>query len=76
MTRALLRGYGLSEPDETDAVRMLGGTFHGYVTLERAGAFQHHPRDVEASWSRVLDALDAALRNWPGPSPGSAAPAD
>lgn len=65
MTRAILRGYELPEPDQTDAVRMLGGMFHGFVSLETAGAFQHHPRDIEASWNRTLDALDAALRNWP-----------
>lgn len=65
MTRAILRGYDLAEPSQTDAVRMLGSVFHGYVSLETAGAFQHHPRDVEASWSATLDALDSALRNWP-----------
>ncbi|RCG26894.1 TetR/AcrR family transcriptional regulator [Sphaerisporangium album] len=65
MTRAILRGYELSEPDQTDAVRMMHSTFHGYVTLETAGGFSRHPRDVEASWSRTLDALDTVLRNWP-----------
>ncbi|MCP9955067.1 TetR/AcrR family transcriptional regulator [Actinomadura madurae] len=65
MTRALLRAYDLSEPDETDAVRMLGSVFHGYVSLETAGSFGHTPRDVEASWTRTLDALDVALKNWP-----------
>ncbi|URN00544.1 TetR/AcrR family transcriptional regulator [Actinomadura madurae] len=65
MTRALLRAYDLSEPDETDAVRMLGSVFHGYVSLETAGSFSHTPRDVEATWSRTLDALDVALKNWP-----------
>ncbi|MGP3964322.1 TetR/AcrR family transcriptional regulator [Nonomuraea sp. 3N208] len=65
MTRAILRGYELSEPDQTDAVRMLGGMFHGYVSLEMAGGFRRHPREVDASWSRTLDALDAVLRNWP-----------
>jgi AcrR family transcriptional regulator len=64
MTRAILRGYELPEPDQTDAVRMLGGMFHGYVSLEMAGAFRRHPREVDASWSRTLDALDAVLRNW------------
>jgi hypothetical protein len=43
---------------------MLGGMFHGYVSLEMAGAFRRHPREVDASWSRTLDALDAVLRNW------------
>ncbi len=65
LIRALLRGYHLSEPDETDAVRLLGATFHGYVSLELAGAFATHPRDVDASWRRALEALDSALRNWP-----------
>lgn len=70
MTRAILRGYDLSEPDQTDAVRLLGSVFHGYVSLEAAGGFRHHPRDADASWSRALDALDAVLRNWP-PAPVS-----
>ncbi|MFC4021148.1 TetR/AcrR family transcriptional regulator [Micromonospora sp. GCM10011542] len=65
MTRAILRGYRLSEPDQTDAVRMMHSTFHGYVSLERTGGFRHHPRTADASWSRSLDALDALLRNWP-----------
>jgi AcrR family transcriptional regulator len=66
MTRAILRGYDLVEPDQTDAVRLLHSTFHGYVSLETAGAFQHTPRDVNVSWSRTIDALDTLLRNWPG----------
>ncbi|SER04757.1 transcriptional regulator, TetR family [Lentzea xinjiangensis] len=65
MARALLRGYDLWEPDQTDAVRLLHSTFHGYVSLERSGAFHSHPRGVEASWTRALDALDSLLRAWP-----------
>lgn len=65
MTRAILRGYHLREPDQTDAVRMLHSTFHGYVSLETAGGFSRTPRDVDLSWSRALDALDAVLSNWP-----------
>jgi AcrR family transcriptional regulator len=65
MTRAILRGYALAEPDQTDAIRLLHGTFHGFVSLETAGGFSTHPRDVDASWSRALDALHAALENWP-----------
>lgn len=65
MIRAILRGYDLWEPDQTDAVRLLHSTFHGYVSLERAGAFHSHPRGVEASWIRALDALDSVLRAWP-----------
>ncbi|MEV0585092.1 WHG domain-containing protein [Nonomuraea sp. NPDC050310] len=67
MTRALLRGYALPEPAETDAVRLLHSTFHGYVSLETAGGFSRTEREVEASWARSLDALDAMLRHWPAP---------
>ncbi|MEU3512100.1 WHG domain-containing protein [Streptomyces longwoodensis] len=67
MTRALLRGYALTEPDQTHAVRLLGSVFHGYVSLELAGGFSHSAPDSQQSWTRVLDALDALLRNWPAP---------
>ncbi|WP_127940724.1 TetR/AcrR family transcriptional regulator [Nonomuraea polychroma] len=63
MMRAILRGYDLPEPDQTDAVRFLGSTFHGYVSLEMAGGFRHTPRDADASWAWALDTLDIALRN-------------
>lgn len=68
MTRAVLRGYDLAEPDQTHAVRLLGSVFHGYVSLETAGGFSHSAPDSEETWIRVLDALDALLRNWPAPS--------
>lgn len=68
MTRALLRGYDLTEPDRTHAVRLLGSVFHGYVSLEAGGGFSHSAPDTQETWTRVLDALDALLRNWP-PSP-------
>ncbi|MDG4809081.1 WHG domain-containing protein [Micromonospora sp. WMMD1120] len=65
MTRAILRGYRLAEPDQTDAVRMMHSTFHGFVSLERTGGFRHTPRGTDESWIRTLDALDAVLTNWP-----------
>ncbi|MGW0778081.1 TetR/AcrR family transcriptional regulator [Streptomyces sp. NPDC002835] len=65
MTRAVLRGYDLAEPDQTHAVRLLGSVFHGYVSLEMGGAFSHSAPDTQETWSRTLDALDALLRNWP-----------
>lgn len=67
MTRALLRGYDLTEPDQTHAVRLLGSVFHGYVSLELGGGFSHSAPDTDATWARVLDALDTLLRNWPAP---------
>ncbi|MFG2881954.1 TetR/AcrR family transcriptional regulator [Streptomyces sp. NPDC048297] len=67
MTRAILRGYDLDEPDQTHAVRLLGSVFHGYVSLEAAGGFSHSAPDSQESWTRILDSLDALLRNWPAP---------
>ncbi|KAK1180685.1 WHG domain-containing protein [Streptomyces sp. NBS 14/10] len=67
MTRAILRGYELTEPDQTHAVRLLGSVFHGYVSLELGGGFSHSAPDTEETWSRILDALDALLRHWPAP---------
>ncbi|GAA4128590.1 hypothetical protein GCM10022285_15230 [Streptomyces tunisiensis] len=64
VTYGLLRAYGLEEPDLTDAVRLLRSSFHGYCALESAGAFGA-PRDLEASWDRMIDALHLTLLNWP-----------
>lgn len=72
MTRAVLRGYSLTEPNQTHAVRLLGSVFHGYVSLETGGSFSHSAPDSQESWSRALDALDALLRNWPTSPPASA----
>lgn len=66
MSRAILRAYRLTEPDETDAVRLLGSTFHGFIALEASGGFsQGGGRESEESWLRVLDVLHHALENWP-----------
>ncbi|MFH9469660.1 TetR/AcrR family transcriptional regulator [Streptomyces clavifer] len=62
MTRAILRGYDLTEPDQTHAVRMLGSVFHGYVSLEQAGGFEHSAPDAQESWVWMVDSLDALLR--------------
>lgn len=64
MTRALLRGYGLPEGEENHAVRMLASTLHGFASLEASGGFDLSP-EIETSWTRILDALDLSLRNWP-----------
>ncbi|TYC68127.1 TetR/AcrR family transcriptional regulator [Streptomyces sp. CB01881] len=62
MTRAILRGYDLAEPDQTHAVRMLGGVFHGYASLELGGSFSHTAVDPQESWDWVVDSLDSMLR--------------
>jgi AcrR family transcriptional regulator len=65
LTRAVLRGYDLPEPDQTDAARLLLSAIYGYRSLEAMGGFHHNPREVDASWLRALEALDVTLRNWP-----------
>lgn len=62
--RAVLRGYDVAEPDQTHAVRLIGSTFHGYVSLELAGGFDHSDPDSQASWERIVDGLDTLLRSW------------
>ncbi|WP_030317822.1 TetR/AcrR family transcriptional regulator [Streptomyces flavochromogenes] len=64
LTYGMLRGYGLAEPDLTDAVRLLRSTFHGFVALEATGGFAH-ARSPQQSWIRALDALHTLLEHWP-----------
>ncbi|GAA1936660.1 TetR/AcrR family transcriptional regulator [Kitasatospora viridis] len=64
LTRGVLRGYGLTEPDLTDAGRLLRASFHGYIHLELNQGFADS-RVVEESWHRSLEALHVALDNWP-----------
>ncbi|WP_327309311.1 WHG domain-containing protein [Streptomyces sp. NBC_01298] len=61
LTYGMLRGYGLAEPDLTDAARLLRSTFHGFVALEASGGFAH-AREPQASWLWSLDALHHLLR--------------
>jgi AcrR family transcriptional regulator len=63
LTYGMLRGYGLDEPDATDAVRLLRSTLHGFVDLESRGGF-NDPRDVEASWRRAVAATHHLLTHW------------
>ncbi|MGW2181522.1 TetR/AcrR family transcriptional regulator [Streptomyces sp. NPDC001732] len=63
-TGAMLRAYGLTEPDLTDAVRLLRSTFHGYCALEASEGFGA-PRDVQTSWERAVEALHYLLEHWP-----------
>ncbi|MFF3838197.1 TetR/AcrR family transcriptional regulator [Streptomyces sp. NPDC001930] len=72
LTYGMLRGYGLAEPDLTDAVRLLRSTFHGFVALEAAGGFAHK-RSPQQSWVRALDALHTLLEHWPPAREGDSA---
>ena len=65
LTSAVLRSYDMPEAERPHAIRLLGGFFMGYVTLESAGGFSHSAPASDASWLRSLDALDVMLRHWP-----------
>lgn len=72
LARAALRSYGLREPDETHAVRMLGATVRGWTDLERAGGFARSRPAAHRSWERVVDGLDHVFTAWAGSSPARA----
>ncbi|WP_199199727.1 TetR/AcrR family transcriptional regulator [Amycolatopsis sp. CA-128772] len=65
MMRAILRGYDLTGPDETHAVRLLGSVFQGFISLETQGGFDHSSPAAPESWVRILAVLDSLLRDWP-----------
>ncbi|WP_350276062.1 WHG domain-containing protein [Kribbella sp. HUAS MG21] len=69
LMRAVLRGYELDEPAQTDAVRLLGSVFNGYASLELAGTFDYSSPSSDESWPRILAALDSLLRTWPERQP-------
>lgn len=56
----MLAERGLSGDDAIDAARGLRAAFHGFIALESAGGFGL-PRDVDRSFDRLVDVLDAAL---------------
>lgn len=64
MSRALLRGYALDEPELTHAVRLIGSVFHGFVDLELGGGFSQSAPASGDSWNRILEALDDLLSTW------------
>jgi hypothetical protein len=61
---AVLAGYGVRGDDAIDAIRGLRAAMHGFVTLEAGGGFAM-PQSVDASYHRLVDALDTALTAWP-----------
>lgn len=63
LSRAVLRGYDLPEPEQTHAVRLMGSVFHGFTALELAGGFRHSSPDADSSWAWSLAALDTMLRH-------------
>ena len=66
LTWAVLRAYALADDELVHATRFVGAAINGFLTLERSSNFDHRPTAVELSWERTVDALDRALRSWPG----------
>ena len=62
---AILRGYDVADADRAHAVRLLGSVFHGFVSLETQGGFDHSAPAAPESWVRILAVLDSLLRDWP-----------
>jgi AcrR family transcriptional regulator len=60
---AVLSGYGIREADMVDALRILRASLHGFAVLDTSGGFGL-PRDVEATYARYIETLDAGLRSW------------
>ncbi|MEV1287458.1 TetR-like C-terminal domain-containing protein [Micromonospora sp. NPDC049679] len=65
---AVLRAYGIAGADAVDAIRSLRAALHGFVTLETAGGFGL-PQSVDATFTRLVDALDTAFTSWATASP-------
>jgi hypothetical protein len=63
---AALKGYHLDGPDLIHAIRMWRAACHGLASLEMAGGFGL-PQSVDATFERLIDALDHAFRDSSAP---------
>jgi AcrR family transcriptional regulator len=57
---AVLGGYGLDEEGTVHATRAVRSALHGFVLLETGGGFGL-PQDVDESYDRLVDLLDAGF---------------
>lgn len=62
---AVLAGYGIGDDELVHATRFVGACINGYLSLERSGGFEHRTPSTDASWERVLSAIDVGLAGWP-----------
>ncbi|HEY1487898.1 MAG TPA: TetR-like C-terminal domain-containing protein [Micromonosporaceae bacterium] len=60
---SVLSAYRIDGDDAIDAIRCLRVALHGFVTLESAGGFGL-PQSVDATFTRLIDALDTAYVSW------------
>lgn len=66
LLEAVLRGYAIGDQDRVHAIRLIGSTINGFITLESLGSFDHSTPEPEASWARVVESLDTLLLSWSG----------
>ena len=62
---AVVRGYGLDAASAVHAVRLLGSTTRGFITLELSGGFDHSAPSSVESWAETIMALDTLFGHWP-----------
>jgi AcrR family transcriptional regulator len=58
---AVLRAYEMEGDEAIHAARVIRSCVHGFVSLEQLGGFGL-PADLETSFDRIVDTLDAGLR--------------
>jgi len=63
LVATVLKGYRIEGTDMIDAVRMLRAALHGFVSMEAAGGFGL-PQSVDATFTRMIDALHTAWTTW------------
>ena len=59
---AMMKGYGLTGDSAVHAARVVRASLRGFIDLELGGGFGL-PQDVEVSFSRLLEMMDASLRS-------------
>jgi len=65
LLEAILDGYDLAPAARVHAIRLIGSTIRGFITLEQGGSFAHSSADAETSWAEILRALDTLIQTWP-----------
>jgi len=65
LSGAVLNGYGIDGEDRAHAIRFIGSTLNGFLTLSAIGSFDHSAIDAGPSWPVMIAALDTAIRHWP-----------
>ncbi|MDH6181512.1 AcrR family transcriptional regulator [Microbacteriaceae bacterium SG_E_30_P1] len=64
LLEAILDGYDLDPAARVHAIRLIGSTIRGFITLERGGSFDHSSPDADTSWHEILRSLDTLITTW------------